>query len=128
MVRKMDEKLFKAIKIMTAGGATIPEISEYFDVSPATCSRVRAAESFQEYKNMMAAMACKRKPQEKAEKPQEQPEEKPQEPQEPPVQVVEHRQNVTLHATHYMECELKKQTEILELISRKLSFIVDQLS
>ena len=43
-------------------------------------------------------------------------------------QVVEHRQTVTIQATHYMMQEMKRTNELLELISRKMAFIVDQLS
>ena len=41
---------------------------------------------------------------------------------------MEHRQSVTIQATHYMMQEMKKTNELLELISRKLTFIVDQLN
>ena len=43
-------------------------------------------------------------------------------------QVVEHRQTVTIQATHYMMQEMKRTNELLELISRKMAYIVDQLS
>ena len=44
------------------------------------------------------------------------------------VQIVEHRQSVTIVATQYMAEEMKKQTELLKLISNKLAFIVDELT
>ena len=49
-------------------------------------------------------------------------------PQPAQPQVVEHRQTVTIQATHYMMQEMKRTNELLELISRKLTFFVDQLS
>lgn len=127
MNKKIDAKFFRIVKLMLKDGETIKGTADYFKIGEATVSRIKAAETYEEYLNIMAAMYAKKKAA-KEQKATVEPEVKPQEPQESPVQVVEHRQSVTVHATHYMECELKKQTEILELISRKLSFIVDQLS
>ena len=42
--------------------------------------------------------------------------------------VIRHEQSVTIVANNYMAAEMKKQTELLELISRKLAFIVDELT
>lgn len=115
MNMKMTEKLFRAVKIMTQGGATADEISEYFNISTATVGRVRASETFDEYKQIMSVRAIKAK--EKT---------KPQEPEKAPEpQIIEHRQTVTIQATHYMMEELKKQNETLELISRKLTELID---
>ena len=58
MATKMTDKLFRAVKIMIAGGATSTEISEYFNVSLSSISRVRQAESFEEYKVMQADAYC----------------------------------------------------------------------
>ena len=122
-------KLFDAVKIMTKGGATIPEIMEYFDLSSSTISRIRASENFTEYKNIIAARAIGAKKQ--AIKPTEpvnevthvEPITKTVEPQ-----IIEHRQSVTIQATHYMMEELRKLNETMTLISNKLAFIVEQLS
>lgn len=48
-------------------------------------------------------------------------------PAEPAVQVIEHRQSVTIQATHYMHELLKEQNDLLKGISAKLAFIVDEL-
>ena len=99
MATKMTDKLFRAVKIMIAGGATSTEISEYFNISLSSISRVRQAETFQEYRVMQAATYGKRKPAKTQDAP--------------------------------------KQSEVVipvavittgELISRKMAFIVDQLS
>ena len=143
MATKMTDKLFRAVKIMIAGGATSTEISEYFNISLSSISRVRQAESFQEYRVMQAATYGKRKPAKTQDAPkqsevvipaaqqnpmaqQNQAVQQPAPAQQP--QVVEHRQTVTIQATHYMMQEMKKTNELLELISRKMAFIVDQLS
>lgn len=118
MTKKVDEKMYKAIKTLIAGGATYDEITEYLGISSVTITRVKKSETFEDYKHSMVVAAMKYK--------------KPKAPVETPVepvtQVVEHRQSITIQATHYMMEELKKKNELLELISNKLSFIVDQLT
>ena len=117
------EKLFKAIKQLTEGGATIPEIAEYFKISSTSVSRCRAAETYEEYKHnaQVAYLAYRDKSAKKTP-------EKTEEPKEEHVKVVEHKQTVTIQATHFMMQELQKTNETLDLISRKLAYIVDQLS
>ena len=137
MATKMTDKLFRAVKIMIAGGATSTEISEYFNISLSSISRVRQAETFQEYRVMQAATYGKRKPAKTQDAPKQPEVVIPAAQQNPPMQqptpaqqpqVVEHRQTVTIQATHYMMQEMKRTNELLELISRKMAFIVDQLS
>lgn len=48
--------------------------------------------------------------------------------EEPVTQVVEHRQSITLMANHYLMEEVKKQTQLLTIISNKLAFVVDELT
>lgn len=208
MTTKLTEKIFRAVKIMTTGGATAHEISDCFGISITTVNRVRGAESIEEYRTMLAADYGKKKkgkaapvnpepvkapvsqqmpatqlpqpeplktqitqlgipqlrlPQHQTQQPQSlqsqpepqapqtqsqqiQPQLQPQ-PQSPqsqsqqiqsqplplpqppqPTQVIEHRQTVTVQATHYMMQEMKKTNELLDLISRKLTFIVDSLT
>ncbi|MER2056244.1 MAG: hypothetical protein ABTB30_13255 [Clostridia bacterium] len=137
MATKMTDKLFRAVKIMIAGGATSTEISEYFNISLSSISRVRQAESFEEYRVMQAATYGKRKPAKTQDASKQSEVVIPAAPQNPPMQqpapaqqpqVVEHRQTVTIQATHYMMQEMKRTNELLELISRKMAYIVDQLS
>ena len=153
MTTKLTEKIFRAVKIMTTGGATAHEISDCFGISITTVNRVRGAESIEEYRTMLAADYGKKKKGKAApvnpepvkaqvsqsvplaQLPQPQPQQQqspelqaPQSQSPQPTQVIEHRQTVTVQATHYMMQEMKKTNELLELISRKLAFIVDQLS
>ena len=121
----MDDKLFWAIKTMLAGKATYPEIAKYFDIGTSTVARVKNAENYDEYLAMIHAMYAKKK------KSQAEPEKAPETakaPEAPAHQVIEHRQNVTVQATHYMESELRKQTETLELISRKLTATLEAVT
>ena len=125
---KMTPSKFKAIKIMLNGGATARECAEYMECSTGTVSTVRASETFEEYINNLHAKYDKAKS--KPEKPQTAPapvKEPEPAPQQTPVQIVEHRQTVTIQATHYMMQELQKTNEYLKLISNKLAFIVDEL-
>jgi len=124
MEKKMTTKLFDAIKIMTKGGATLQEISTYLDVSTATISRVRTAETFEEYKNVCAARSIAYRQKLEAKKAEEQ--NNVQEVKPTPT-VVERPQVIQVQATHYMMEELRKLNETMTLISNKLSFIVDQL-
>lgn len=132
MKTKLNEKTFRAVKLMTAGGANIAEIAECFAISSSTVSRIRTSESYEDYCSLRAAEYDQRKQEraEKARKAAEQvtPAAAPQTFAAPQPQVVEHRQTVTIQATHYMMQEMKKTNELLELISRKLTFIVDQLN
>ena len=118
MTKKMNEKLFRAVKIMIAGGGTVPEIADYFSVSEVTVKRVKQSENLNEYWAIIATNNNKKKP-----APAKDPKA-----EEPAVPVVEHRQTVTIQATHYMMQEMQKTNELLNLISRKLAFIVDALS
>ena len=117
---KVDQKMFNAIKLMLAGGAKNVECCEYMKLSASTVKMIKAADTFEEYRNMIAAIAYKSK----HPKPHEQ-EKKPE--QKPEPQVIEHRQTVTVQATWQMTQEMRKTNELLESISKKLAFIVDEL-
>ena len=124
---KVTSGVFNAIKLMLKGGAAVKECSEFMNISTRTVSMIKVAETYEEYKNMIFVKNNKRRwPTKKTE-----PEEKKQEfspVQDQPVQVVEHRQSVTIQATHYMMEEMKKTNELLTTISAKLAFIVDELT
>ena len=118
------EKVFKAAKILLESGASNKEVAEYLDISATTVSRIRNAETYEEYKNILNAWQRARaaafreknaKNEEKANY------------ASPQAQVVEHRQSVTIQATHYMMTEMQKTNELLTAISAKLAFIVDEL-
>lgn len=128
--QKITEKIYRACKIMLKGGATLKEVAEYMDISINTAGRINRAETFEEYKNIAYSegyLFKKKKAAEEAAAKQVQAQ-ATQAPAEPPKQVVEYKQSVTIQATHYMETELKKQTELLTMISNKLAFIVEELA
>lgn len=117
--RKVTPGIFAAAKRLQASGASLNEVCEYFNLSDRTVYRIFNNETFEDYnadtwekRQQAKAIAVKEK-----------------EP-EPAVQVVrhEHEQSVTIIANHYMAEELKTQSRLLELISNKLAFIVDELT
>lgn len=128
---RMTPNLFACIKRLLESGASKREISDYLQVGSNTISRVRDAETYEEYKVITyertkaakAAKAEKVKDKSKGNSADEKPAAA-----ESPVQVVEHRQSVTIQATHYMMEELKKTNELLTAISAKLAYVVEQLS
>lgn len=140
---QITKAIFDAVKLLTKGGATIAECSEYLKIGQSTVSRIRQAESYEDYKSAAKAAfygykkdKINKEAQEKLEAEQRKQEElKKQEDEElkkrlaaspvKPVQPVV--QTVQVQATHYMMEELRKMNQALTLISNKLTFIVEQL-
>lgn len=122
---KLTEGQYKAIKTLLRGGATQKEAAEYMQVSTSTVFSINQSETFEEYQNMRTekylaskqVAAIKAKEAEKTAA------------QETPAapQVVEHRQTITIQATHYMMQKLEETNNLLKIISNKLAFIVDDL-
>ena len=108
---RITEKIFNAVKKLTAGGATINECADYFNISPATVSRIRTVETFADYHKA-------RKPAKKKE---------PEIKMEEPAKQYANPTVVKLEATHYMMQELQRTNELLTGISAKLAQIVSDL-
>jgi hypothetical protein len=134
---KVTESKFNAIKLLVKGGATNAEAAEYMQVSPHTIANIKAAETWEEYRSIIAArvLAEKQKRHAQAEKAEKavpaadivnKVNNTPETPEK--VQRVVHEQSVTIQATHYMMQEMQKTNELLKLISNKLAFIVDELT
>lgn len=113
MKQKIDERMFKAVKAMTASGSTIQDISEVAKISKTTISRIRKSLDFEDYQDEVARQARiiaerkKRKEPAKADP------------------VCQH--TVMVQVNQYVVEELRKQNELLTGISAKLAFIVDEL-
>lgn len=126
---KLTERQFNAIKTLLKGGASQAEASKYMEVSPNTVYFINKAENFAEYtqiqaermlnRNQVAAMKAKQEAAKKV---------AAEVGAVPAAQVVEHRQTVTVQATHYMMTEMQKTNELLTAISKKLAFIVQELT
>ena len=120
MTKKIDAKFFRVVKLMLKDGATLKECADYFKIGEATVSRIKAAETHEEYLQMMAAMYAKSKAKKELTAVEPIPE-------KPVVQTVEHKQSITIQATHFMEQNQRKQIEALELISRKLTALLEAM-
>lgn len=136
MSRKvMTESEFNAIKILIKNGAPSIECKKYFMISDATYYRIKSAENWTEYKNIIAAMAVKKKEKEKKEaekKAEESRDEKITEMKEdlkpiPTVTQISSNMAGNYQYNRMIE-EIRKQNELLTLISAKLAFIVEALA
>ena len=132
---KITESLFNNAKSLINVGATYAEVNKYYGISINTCKRIKEAENFEEYKHIIAAIAAKNAENRKAQKLKEL---KPvaekvgavpaSQLPAPASQVVEHKQSITIQATHYMMQEMQETNKLLKDISNKLAFIVEQLA
>lgn len=141
---KVTENKFRAIKILLESGETYSKISEAMGVSPCVIGLIRSSDSLEEYRHKvyLKTPAYRKKIEEQERKEKEKadfvsakqmnqvmdaiaatPAELPSAPQ-----VVEHRQTITVQASHFMLEEQKRTNELLTLISNKLAFIVDELT
>ena len=126
--RKVDQKMFDAVKLLLENGATQQECADYLKLSTATVKNIKSSETLQEYRNRVAAHSLAKKQRQQAAKAKE---EKPEpETMEEPVEkmVVEHRQNVTVQTTYYVSQKLDKIVELLTVLNGKIGFIVDELA
>lgn len=123
MVKKIDDKMFWAVKALTDAGSTIPEIAKYLQIGAASVSRIRAAENPEDYRRQIAAAALEAKRKAEAKR-------KPAPAPEKPVEALE--KPVETHVVHQTDMRtlelLKEQNALLKLISNKLVFIVEQLA
>lgn len=115
---RITEKTFNAVKIMIAGGATMEEISEYLKIGRSTVYRIKSADSWDEYKAILAAISIKSKGDGKKRKEAETPEVNPKQ---------EAKSSQVIVPWTMMQ-EVQKTNELLTLISKKLAFIVEQLA
>ena len=129
---RVTQGIFNAVKTLQKGGATNKECADYMHISSATVSMIRNSEDYTEYKNKMVELSASHREKRKMEsdangKGIAQPKNVDQIPTGE-GKIVEHRQTVTIQATHYMEQELRKTNELLTQISAKLAFFVDELT
>lgn len=139
---KVDERLFKMVKLMCKSGAPYAEIAEYFQISPTTVKRINNSDDIQEYRNIMAAWAInQRQRREKAraaaQAPAPEPVTEPVQIQaaapvpEAPVITDMKMPGGTMSANYQFNRMIEamiKQNEVLTLISNKLTYLVEQLT
>ena len=122
--RTIDERAFRAVKIMLDGGASYAEITEFLKVSSASIGRIRNCQTFEDFKKARQAEAFMAK---KAAQEKETAKKQTEEVKVESETKVIHEQSITIQATHYMMQELKQTNEYLKLISTKLCAIIDDL-
>ena len=137
--KKVTKGIFDAVKLLLGNGATYSEISKYMKISTYLVTIINRSETYEEYLDNCYEISCKKNEARKAariaakkaaEKAAEKAKalEKKEEPeQEESTHVVEHKQTVVVQATWAMTQEMQKTNKLLECISNKLAFIVDEL-
>ena len=115
-------RMFDAVKLMIESGSDPREIADFMKISLMTVNRIAKSQDFAEYRNIVAYLAINGRNSKKKE-----PEKK--EPAEPIITDMK-MQGGTISANYQINRiyeQLKKQTELLTLISNKLAFIVCEL-
>ena len=122
---KITLNVYTAIRLLIKGGATNSECAEYMHVSVNTVSRIRNSDSYDAYRSAAKAAGWMKYGNRKKE--EQKPEVKPEvKPESTAPQVIEHKQTVTV--PWQVTQEIRRTNELLESISRKLAFIVDELT
>ena len=137
MRKKLTKREFDAVKVLLEGKASCAECAKYFKLSTATIHRIRSADNWDDYLQMLAAMALSqreryekrkeatRKNEQVCEQPTE-PEEIKPEPQK--IVPVPGQQLMNNYQINRLLEEMKMQNEHLKSISAKLAFIVESLA
>ena len=133
---RIDEKIYKTIKLMLKGGASHEEIREFKPISYETMRRIDRTDSYQGYLELQRRYLANRdrnrilKQEQDESKPEDKPEDKPEE--TPETVLTDDRQKGGTISANYQVSRiyelLKQQNETLTLISNKLAFIVDELT
>lgn len=123
---KVTKGVFDAVKLLLQSGATASEIKKYFNICGDVVGWIRQAETYEEYTNanyernqrrienrQKAAIAAKAKEQQAEQQTAQ------------PAQDV--KQTVMVQLPYILTQEIKRQNELLEAISNKLAFIVQDL-
>ena len=110
----LTKERYEAIICMLRGGATDEVIKTSMGINDTTLTRVKKSNgSWEEYRRLHGEH-MQNVAQKKVKK-------------DPEPQIVETRQSVTIVANQYMAEQLKKQTELLTLISNKLANIMENI-
>ena len=139
---KVTETKFKATKILLNSGASVREVMKYMELSEPVVYGIRNAENYGEYVNARRVKELERKQVAAIKAKEREKEAKEQEAKavaekvgavpaaqlvQQPAPVAEHKQTLVVQASWQMQQEMRKTNELLECISRKLAFIVDEL-
>ena len=122
---RVTENVFYLVKLKLCNCSTYNDIYKDVGISKSTCALIKRSATYNDYK-LLVARAGKQKPADQ--KATQTTENASGTVQSEKPHIVEHRQNVTIQATHYMMTELQQANELLKGISAKLAFIVEELS
>ena len=114
---KITESMYNAIKILLKGGAKCKEAAEYMNVTLGSVYKVNNTENYEEFLQINAEKTAKRMAAIKAKNP----------PQSTPITLPQHKP-ISGDDSYQLVQLMKKQSELLTLISNKLAFIVDELT
>lgn len=112
----ISENTFNAVKAMLAGGTTVKAACQYLQISNSLGYRISTSGSWEEYQQKVADLMDKQRENRGKKRAANTKEEQP----------VKNQQIVTVPWA--MMQEIQKTNELLTLISKKLAFIVEQLS
>ena len=118
---KVTQQIFDTVKTLLNSGVSVSNICDMLKISNGVVYTIKLCDDLQGYKQYIKDVNKRSYEKKKKETKKEEPA------PEPVQQVIEHRQTVTVQATHYMMEEMKKTNELLTVISRKLAYIVDDL-
>lgn len=125
---RITANIFTAVKLLLENGATNEECAKYMKISKGSVGNIKAAENFDEYRAIVAAVSAKKKAKkQKADEVAKQVGAVPASKLQQPTQVVEHRQSVQITATHFMDTKLDKIIELLTVMNAKMGAIIDDL-
>ena len=117
---RITENIYNAVKLILRGGAKMTEAATAMGISVNSVHRINKANTYDEYVNMAYMNGSARyREQEKEEQAKKQPQDSAREKSEAKTVVT-----VPWQVTQ----EMRKTNELLESISRKLAFIVDELT
>lgn len=119
---KVTQPVFDTVKTLLGSDVPVSQIRDMLKLSNGVIYCIKGCDDLQEYKRKVIESKARSN-----EKKQRQETKKEDLPPEPAPQVIEHRQTVTVQATHYMMEEMRKTNELLTVISNKLAYIVDDL-
>lgn len=119
MATKIDARIYRGVKRLQECGTPAAEAAEYMMITPPQAGMIYKSESFEDFTSTVYLGIQKAREAKSKKNDDKKVEEcKPQ----------EVRHTVEIQATHFMMEEMRKQTKLLELISNKMAFIVDELT
>ena len=119
MKKRMTEVMYKAIKMMVKGGATLEQIREVYPVSKETLRRIKRTVSFEEYRQMQENYSI-RSAQNRAKREEQETPKTPELPNQISMdELTQNSETVEL---------LKEQNDLLRRLLNDVAFIVSELT